>query len=171
MTLNRLWGAALVALVLTIGSVQPFAQPPAVPSLTGNINDYPTAGGGWHVNGEWTLRARGASGRADFIASLAMVRSDFWVLNTPADPAARSPHTHHAGLLNASVTVLPNGIRLSGVPIITTNGSAAFPASTMVVEITGGDLVQYSNVSITFAGQAAGHFGGAPLDGVVLVTR
>ena len=171
MHLRRAALLAAVTLMVGLADARTFAQQPPVSKLNGVINDYPTASGGWHINGEWSLHSKGASGRADFIASFAMVRSDLWVLNTGADPAMRSPHTHHIGLLDAEVTLLPNGLRLSGIPIVTVNGSKAFPESTLVVDIIGGDTVQHSNISMTFTGDAAGHFGTAPIDGVVVLSR
>ena len=39
--------------------------------------------------------------------------------------------------------------------------------STLQVDVTGGDLVAYSNVTLTFGGDAAKHFGTNPVAGVV----
>jgi hypothetical protein len=140
--------------------------------LTGVINDYVDSAGSWHINGEWSLQVKGNSGKAEFFASLIMMRSDLWVITTGADPANRMPHTHHVGLADGVVTPLPNGWRISGNAVITGNGNAAgFSPSPIVVEITGGNTVAAANIKLTFEGAAAGHFGTQPLDGVVTFGR
>ena len=148
--------------------------------LSGTIDDYVwvetgAGAGAWHVTGRWTARSKGDSGKADFTASLLGVRSDLWVLQTgadPANPALRSPHTHHVALTDAEVTVIPNGIRLEGTAIITANGSVApYSNSTVRVDLTGGSLLRYSNVKLTFLGHAVDHFGPQPYDGVVVNGR
>jgi hypothetical protein len=132
--------------------------------VSGTFNDYVwveegAGAGAWHVTGEWTARVKGDSGKGDFIVSLLGVRSDLWVLETsadPANPALRAPHTHHVGLYDAEVTVIPNGIRLEGTAIITANGSVApYSSSTVRVDITGGSLIAYSNIKLTFLGLRA----------------
>lgn len=154
------------------------AQPPL--GVSGTFNDYVwvesgAGAGAWHVSGEWTARIKGNSGKADFTASLLGVRSDLWVLQTfadPANPALRTPHTHHVGLVDAAVTVLADGIRLEGIATITGNGSVApYSGSTVRVDITGGNLINYSNVKMTFFGAAIGHFGPQPYDGLVVLGR
>jgi hypothetical protein len=147
-------------------------------SLTfhGVINDHTIAtAGSWEVHGLWTLHLKGASDKADFLAELTMERSDYWFLTTsnpPADPnslAARNAHTHHVGMTDAIVSALANGFRVSGAATVTGNGSTApfGTSSTVQVDITGGDLVTYSNLALTFGGDAVKHFGSAPLAGVV----
>ena len=117
----------------------------------------------------------GASGKGEFVASLLGVRSDLWLLQTkadPANPALRSPHTHHVGLLNANVSVIPNGVRLTGTAIITTNGAVApYSGSPVQVDITGGGLIRFSNIQLSFLGVAIEHFGPQPYDGIVMVER
>jgi hypothetical protein len=82
------------------------------------------------------------------------------------------PHTHHIGLVDGTVTALPNGWRISGNAVITGNGNVAgFSPSPIVVEITGGNAVAASNIKLTFDGAAVSHFGTQPLDGVVVVER
>ena len=146
------------------------AQAPAPPRLAGVINDYSAgAGGPWHVHAEWELRLNGASGKAEFSAAVAMVRSDLRVVLTEANPAnteARSPHTDHIALTRGVVTSLPNGLRVTGTATITGNGDPSL-VSAVQIDITGGSVVQYSNVSVTFSSPAASHFGALPLNGVV----
>jgi hypothetical protein len=148
--------------------------------LSGTFDDYVwvTMGGGagpWHVTGGWTAKRLGNSDKVEFIASLHGVRSDLWVLQTgtdPANPALRSAHTHHIGLLDASVTTLPNGIRLAGTAIITVNGAVApYSGSPVEVDITGGGLLPLSNIKLTFLGAAIEHFGPQPYEGVVDAKR
>jgi hypothetical protein len=148
--------------------------------LSGTFNDYvwveADAGqGAWHVTGGWTARLKHRRSKGDFVASLHGVRSDAWALDTnadPADPAVRTPHSHHVGLLDADVTALPNGIRLEGVARITANGSEAlYSNSTVRVDITGGSSLRFSNVQLTFFGDASEHFGPQPWDGVVVLKR
>lgn len=130
--------------------------------LSGVINHYTAtldANGPWYISGDWSVKIKGNSGRADVAIALSMVRE--------LNEASRQPHTHHIGLTNGEVTVLANGLRITGTPDATTNGNAAFAGSTIQVDITGGNSVSHSNVTVTFTGGAASHFGAAPLQGVV----
>ena len=98
-----------------------------------------------------------------------MVRSDLWVVQTQANPAdteARSPHTHHVALSNGQVTTLANGIRITGEATVTGSGNFSF-LSPVTIDVTGGAVVPYSNISVTFGTGGSGHFGTAPLNGVV----
>ncbi len=173
---------ALAAAVATSAHV--FAQGNAnkvrFQDVSGTFNDYVwveagAGAGAWHVTGEWTARVKGQSGKGDFTGSLLGVRSDLWVLETsgdPANPTVRSAHTHHVGLVGAEVTVIPNGIRLEGTAVITANGSEApYSNSTVRVDITGGSLLGYSNIRLTFFGEAIEHFGSQPYDGLVVLGR
>jgi hypothetical protein len=173
--------AVMAAIAVTTG-VQTMAQDAVQPPLrvSGTFNDYVwveggAGGGAWHVTGEWAAQVKGNSGKGDFTASLHGVRSDLWVLQTfadPANPALRSPHTHHVGLADADVTIIPNGIRLEGVATITANGTvASYSGSTVRVEITGGSTIRYSNIKMTFMGAGVGHFGPQPYEGVVVLGR
>lgn len=148
--------------------------------VSGTFNDYVwveagAGAGAWHVTGEWTARMNGESGKGEFTGSLLGVRSDLWVLQTfadPANPALRMPHTHHVALRNANVSAIPNGVRLEGTAIITANGSVApYSSSTVRVDITGGSLIRYSNLKLTFFGAAVEHFGPQPYDGLVVLKR
>jgi hypothetical protein len=170
---------ALLMTAMTIGG-DAFGQESPLSRVSGTFNDYVwvevgTGAGAWHVTGEWTAQVNGASGKGEFVASLLGVRSDQWLLQTnanPANPALRSPHTHHVGLLDANVSVTPNGVRLIGTAVITTNGAVApFSGSPVQVDITGGGLVRFSNIQLTFLGVAIEHFGPQPYDGIVTVER
>ena len=181
MTNKRHIGAVslVVAIALMMGA-HASAQEASETHVSGTFNDYvwveaSPGGGAWHVTGAWTANANAASGKGEFIGSLLGVRSDLWVQLTsadPANPALRTPHTHHIGLLDADVSVIPNGIRLEGIAIITVNGSVATYSSSMVrVDITGGDLIRFSNIKLTFLERAVDHFGPQPYDGLVVLER
>jgi len=173
--------SVVAAICVAMGAhamAQDAVQPPL--RVSGTINDYvwveaAVGAGAWHVSGEWAAQVKGNSGKGDFTASLLGVRSDLWVLQTfadPANPALRSPHTHHVGLADADVTILANGIRLEGVATITANGSVTpYSGSTVRVDITGGNTIRYSNIKMTFTGAAADHFGPQPYDGIVILGR
>lgn len=181
MTNTRHIGA--ISLVVAIGlvmSADASAQEASKRHVSGTFNDYvwveaSPGSGAWHVTGTWTANANTASGKGEFIGSLLGVRSDAWVQLTGADPtnpALRSPHTHHIGLLDAVVTVIPKGIRLEGIAIISVNGSSASYSGSMVrVDITGGNLIRFSNIQLTFLQDAIAHFGPQPYDGLVVLER
>jgi hypothetical protein len=170
---------AAVLLALAVLGVQASAQNPAKAHLGGTIGDYVwvEAGpgfGAWFVSGEWSLHVHGESGKADFTASLLGVRSDLWVLQNSIDPVTttRSPHTHHVGIVKGEVTSIPNGFKVSGTATITANGNATpYSSAPVEVEITGGNLLQFSNMKLTFLGVAIDHFGSQPYDGVVVLGR
>ena len=148
--------------------------------LNGLINDHtvPTFGS-WEVHGVWSLEVDTQSNRADFNAELTMERSDLYFVDTPSadpgNPAMRNAHTHHIAVRDAEVTAIAGGFRLTGpadVTIITGNGFAAPfetkpPSSTVQIDVTGGKIVTYSNVTLTFGGPAANHFGPNAVAGVV----
>jgi hypothetical protein len=171
----------IMALTMGIHAIaQETANKAPVAHVSGTIDDYVwvevgTGAGAWHVTGQWSAEVEGSSGKGKLIASLLGVRSDLWVLQTfadPANPALRTPHTHHVGLSEADVSVIPNGIRLEGTAIITANGSAApYSNSTVRVDLTGGSVLRYSNVKLTFFGAAVDHFGPQPYEGVVVIGR
>lgn len=160
-----LWRVASVATITLALSAHGRAQGP-VHKLGGTINDYTAAldaGGPWHVTGEWSLKLEGESGKGDFTAALSMVR---------ADNPARAAHTHHLALEGAEVTTLANGFRITGEAVMTSNGNlAGFSGSTVDVQMTGGNAVSISNVTVTFGGAAVGHFGDQPLHGLVTEQR
>ncbi len=157
--------AGLVLALALTGAVTALAQAPASQSFEGTINDYSdtqNAAGPWHITGEWSAKIKGNSLKADFVASLAMLRAG----------SGASPHTHHVGLIDAEVTAAAGGTGyvIRGPATLTGNGSlAGFNGSFVTVTITGGTALLPSNITITFEGGAAGHFGAAPIDGVVTV--
>jgi hypothetical protein len=62
--------------------------------------------------------------------------------------------------------------RISGTAAITSNGSlAGFSGSPVDIEISGGSALPFANITVTFGGSAAAHFGAAPVHGVVNVSR
>lgn len=188
----------IAALLLTVGTGAQ-AQAPSPRHLSGVINDYtPATGvaGPWEMHGSWSLKLKGDSGKADFSAVLTMEHSDYWVLANPTappappvvdNPAARSPHTHHVTMSDATVSydtsVCPAnnppttsaGLVVTGPVSITGNGNPApFEAkgpSSLQVCITGGADVQFANVTLVLTGPATGHFGSHAINGVVRTVR
>jgi hypothetical protein len=127
--------------------------------------------GPYEIHGPWSLVLTGNS-QANFFAALNMELSDGWVLTQNSgnfDPAARGAHTHHITLLKGTVTSLSTGgIEIIGSAKITVNGVAApISPSDVVIDITGGSDVAFSNIALTFAQPGAKHFGGEPLSGFV----
>ena len=170
--------AAVVLLGLALVGVRASAQDAVPAHLGGTIGDYVWVEEGpgfgpWFVSGEWSLNGHGTSGKADFTASLLGVRSDLWVQENAIDPVTttRSPHTHHVGIVNGTVTSIPNGFKVSGTATITVNGNTQYSNAPVEVEITGGNLLQFSNMKLTFLGAAIDHFGSQPYDGVVVLGR
>ena len=153
-----------VGFVLVLGAPA-LAQSSSPFKIEGTLNDYTdaaNAAGPWHITAEWSAELRGRSGRVDFMASLTMVRS----------ASGAASHTHHIALINATVTPLANGYRISGDAVITSNGAvAAFSGSPLDVEITGGSALPLSNVRLTFGGAAVAHYGDQPIEGVVSLRR
>jgi hypothetical protein len=162
-------GAGILVLAASAGAG---SNPSVHGRFEGVISDHTpqdALGGPWEIRGVWSLTVKGHSVRADFSAALAMELSD---LGTPDlnDPAARVAHTHHITLVNAAVTSLSNGFRVSGPATITGNGKYPPPfggSSTVQVDVTGGNSVPFSNVALTFGGDAANHFGTQLVHGVV----
>ena len=167
--------------MLTVGTrLAALSQDGGQTRASGTFNDYVwvevgAGAGAWHVTGPWSAKVNTANGRGEFVASLLGVRSDLWVQQTKADPqnpALRSPHTHHIGIVDATVTLLPDGVRLTGAAVITTNGNVApYSGSPIQVDITGGSFVRFSNIRLTFLGVSIEHFGPQPYEGVVTIER
>lgn len=188
-----LWARAILT-VLALGvGIGALAQSPShreLRELGGVLNDYtpattstnapagtPSVGGPWEVRGHWHLVLKGGE-KAQFSAAFTMERSDAGVtlsgggdLNNPMD---RMAHTHHITILDGDVTPTATGFQVTGYATITKDG--AFPppfGSTLpllTIEVTGGtgeDSVRFSNITVLFGTPAAGHFGTAPLHGVV----
>jgi len=145
--------------------------------FSGVINAYSpqtaTGTGPYEIRGPWSLTLRRDGTKADFSAALDMEFSDGWVLTTGKmnfDPKARGAHTHHITLEGADVTPIANGFRVTGPAVFTLNGGSAPPTvspSAVVIEVTGGSEVAFSNITLTFQKPGSNHFGSAPLPGVV----
>ncbi|MGE0460624.1 MAG: hypothetical protein AB7Q16_04575 [Vicinamibacterales bacterium] len=162
---SRILVTAVIVVTTMLGFASPATAQPAAPTkVEGVFHDYTAdldASGPWQLVGDWSATLKGASGKVDVVASLSMVRSD---------TSPRSAHTHHVGLIDGEVTVLPNGYRITGAATITSNGAVApFSGSPAVLEITGNTAVPLAKVTLTFQGAAAAHFGDQPIDGVVRV--
>lgn len=99
--------------------------------------------------------------------------SDGWVLTTGQgnfDPTARGAHTHHITLSDGDVTQVTGGFQVTGPATFTLNGGPApttVSPSPVVITITGGADVEYSNITLTFQSPGSNHFGTDPLPGVV----
>jgi hypothetical protein len=165
MNTTILWRVACLVTITVALSSQGLAQTSGQ-KFGGRINDYTAAldaGGPWHISGEWSLALKGDSGTGDFSVALNMVRSD--------NPA-RAAHTHHVTLSDGDVTLLANGFRITGAAVMTSNGNTAgFSGSSVDIQVTGGNALPESNVTLTFGGAAAAHFGDQPLHGVVTERR
>jgi hypothetical protein len=165
----------VLMLAITTGLL---AQTPLPTQFSGVINDYSPATtvtpmGPWEMRGPWTLTLNGATGTADFAATLTMELSDYTRNSTNVDAtsgaSARMQHTHHIAIEGGTVTQIPTGgFQLSGPVSITKDGSPApLTASTLSVDITGGTAVGFSNITLAFAGGATVHFGSQLIHGVV----
>src|SRR5580704_1305089 len=156
--------------------------------FSGLINDYSPStspGGPYEIRGDWSLDVVG--GTANFSADLNMETSDYGITGAtqvdPANPATRSPHTHHISLTNGTVSyntstcpansppTTVSGVMVSGTATTSGNGGpASFESkgpSTLQVCIMGGSEVTFSNVTLVYTGPATGHFGSQPIHGVV----
>lgn len=175
MNSKHMWSVVRIIGVLVLATaIGAVCQAPQNNNFRGIINDHTgvIGGGPWEVHGEWTLTLKGTSGKADFSAVLTMEKSDYWVWMTASDPsntALRTAHTHHLMMKDAQVTPISGGFRLTGPVTVTGNGNVPpfGTSSSLQVDVTGGSIVTYSNVALTFSGDAAGHFGTSPLHGAV----
>jgi hypothetical protein len=167
--------AVLVVLAVSIGAL---AQYPRHRTLvfSGVMNAYSpqtSATGPYEIRGPWSLKWKGYSGKADFSAALDMELSDGWAITKNGgnfDPNGRGAHTHHITLVDAEVTPIANGFQVSGPAMFTLNGGpapATIAPSQVVIQITGGSDVEFSNMTLTFEAPGSMHFGGEPLPGVV----
>jgi hypothetical protein len=181
-------GIAMAAAAMTLVRAQ--AQDLRPVHFSGVINDYSpstVSGGPYEIRGAWSLDViRG--GTANFSADLDMETSDYGITGVthvdPANPATRSPHTHHISMTNATVSydtslcpannppTTVSGLMVTGTAPTTANGGPApFDptglASTLQVCIMGGSGVSFSNVTLVYKGPATGHFGTQPIHGVI----
>jgi hypothetical protein len=178
MTFRNILAGVVVATSLIAAPVA-VAQNTTPTRVTGTLNDFVwvdlgSGVGPGQISGTWSARLFGDSGRSEFVATILGVRSDLWVLQTGADPhtTERAAHAHHVALLDATVTPIQNGVRLTGNAIITSNGQAAsFTNSPIVVDLTGGDTVPFSNMKLRFEGASNEHFGSHAYDGAVTIER
>jgi hypothetical protein len=175
---TRLGGVRNFAVLMLAVATGVLAQTPAPTQFTGVINDYSPSTtvspmGPWEMRGPWTLTLNADSSKADFSATLTMELSDYTRnssnVDTTSGATARMQHTHHIAIEAGTVTQIPTGgFELSGPVTVTKDGSPApFAASTLSVEIIGGTTVEFSNITLQFAGGATGHFGSQLIHGVV----
>ena len=176
-----------IALVLAAGNLP--AQELRNVHFSGLVNDYSpstVSGGPYEIRGQWSVDVN-RSGSADFSADLNMETSDYGITGAtqvdPTNPGTRSPHTHHISMTNATVSydmsVCPAnspattsaGVVINGTATTTANGGPApfesKGASTLQLCITGGSLVEFSNITLIYTGPATTHFGAQPIHGVV----
>jgi hypothetical protein len=162
----------LVVLAVSVGAL---AATPKHKTFSGVINAYTpqTTTGPYEVRGPWSLKWDCDSAKADFFAALNMELSDGWAITRNSgnfDPNARGAHTHHITVLGGEVTPITNGFKVTGMAAFTLSGGpapATIEPSAVVIEVTGGTEVEFSNVTLTFLAPGSMHFGAEPLPGVV----
>jgi hypothetical protein len=176
---KNFWGMALIGMLVLGSSIGAVAQDPKTETFSGEINSYSpqltsstgSVTGPYEVRGPWSLTLTTATNTANFSAALNMELSDGWALTQNGgdfDPAARAAHTHHITLTNAHVTPITGGFKVTGTARVTLNGARApISPSPVEVDITGGSIIPYSNITMTFALPASNHFGTEALAGVV----
>lgn len=99
-----------------------------------------------------------------------MVLSDYSRNPSNVDTTStRMQHTHHITMEGGVVTELATGgFEVSGPVTITKDGGPVpFGASSLVIEITGGTDIEFSNIKMTFQGGAIVHFGDQAFHGVI----
>ena len=174
------WTARTIAVLVLAAGVGAQAQNwgHSDKRFSGVINAYTSIP--YEVRGPWSLTLKHDSAKADFSAELNMEFSDGWVLaHTPSttpptppnfDPTTRNAHTHHITLVDATVSPITGGFQVTGTASFTLNGNSAptsVAPSPVVIQITGGSVVEFSNITLTFLFPGSNHFGAAPLTGVV----
>ena len=163
--------------LVLVESIGAWAQT-APTKFSGLINDYspettvsPT--GPWEMRGSWQLRLVGKSlQKANFSAEFNMELSDYSIVCCDVDPdmpAERMPHSHLIKLVGGQVAQLQGGgfEVTGGTLVILKNGSPVLSPSTLTIDVTGGTTAPYSNITMTFGGDATGHFGTQPVNGNV----
>jgi hypothetical protein len=167
------WATGIIGLLVVAGVTGVIAGTRAPNHFAGVINDYTAVAGGtgpWEVRGPWTLDVDEKTGKADFSAAVTMELTDFALSGTNIGTSARTQHTHHLTVVGGTITSITGGFEVTGPVTITKDGGAApmaIQGSSLVIDITGGSLVEFSNVALTFQDGAVMHFGMAPLHGVV----
>lgn len=170
---SLLWATLIIGLFVVAGVTCVIAGTRAPNHFAGVINDYTAVAGGtgpWEVRGPWTLDVNERTGKADFSAAVTMELTDFALSGTNIGTSARTQHTHHLTVVGGNVTSITGGFEVTGPVTITKDGGAApmsIQGSSLVIDVTGGSLVEFSNVALTFEDGAAGHFGTTALHGVV----
>lgn len=170
------WIARGIAVLFLSAGVGLLAQSSAPKTFCGVLNGYSpqtATTGPYEIRGPWCLKLKRDGLKADFSAAVNMELSDGWVVtkgNMNFDPNARGAHTHHITLIEGDVTPLSNGFQVTGTANFTLNGGPApttVAPSPVVIQITGGSDVEYSNITLTFQSPGSNHFGSAPIPGVV----
>jgi len=150
----------------------------------GLINDYTTAGvagGPYEMHGQWSMELHPDRGTADFFADMTMSSYGTTTTNTGTvteDPtqAGVNPHTHHIRLTEVAISTEATGcppyktattvrFQINGtLSMMTGNGNVLKgetdpPSSQLQVCVSGGPVVEYSNVTLVFSTPASNHFG------------
>src|ERR1700723_1280860 len=101
---------AIAIAVAAIALVRAQAQDLRLVHFDGVISDYSpstVSGGPYVMHGDWSLDVQ-RGGTANFSADSNMETSDYGISDAtavdPANPATRSPHTHHLSMTNATVS-------------------------------------------------------------------
>jgi hypothetical protein len=170
---SLLWATRIIGLLVVVGVTGVIAGTRAPNHFAGVINDYTAVAGGtgpWEVRGPWTLDVNERTGKAEFSAAVTMELTDFALSGANIGTSGRTQHTHHLTVVGGTVTSITGGFEVTGPVTITKDGGSApmsIQGSSLVIDVTGGTLVEFSNVALTFEDGAAGHFGTTPLHGVV----
>ena len=182
-------GIAVLAAAAGLGGVSSAGQhePPLPIHYVGFINDFTSSAvskGPYEMRGKWSLDLDSRRGKSQFTAEMDMETSDIGATVVPADPTSRGAHTHHIVMTGetfstdistcpANIPAMPaatQGFVITGPAFITVNGGKTPFAnpSTLTVCVTGGELVQFSNIALLMGSPANGHFGLFWIHGVVL---
>jgi hypothetical protein len=170
---SLLWSTLVIGLFVVAGVTCVLAGTHTPNHFAGVINDYTAVAGGtgpWEVRGPWTLDVNERTGKADFSAAVTMELTDFALSGANISTSTRTQHTHHLTVVGGTVTSITNGFEVMGPVTIDKDGGMApmsIQGSSLVIDVTGGTIVEFSNVALTFENGAAGHFGLTPLHGVV----
>jgi hypothetical protein len=168
-----MWASGIIGLLVVAGVSGVIAGTRAPNHFVGLINDYTAVAAGtgpWEVRGPWTLDVNEKTGKAEFSAAVTMELTDFALSGANIGTSGRTQHTHHLTVVGGTVTSITGGFEVTGPVTITKDGGAApmsIQGSSLVIDVTGGTLVEFSNIAITFEDGAAGHFGTTALHGVV----
>ena len=175
------WTARSITVLLVLAAgAGAVAENPKHKVFSGLMNAYSpqtTAIGPYEIRGPWSLALKDNGNKADFTAELNMELSDGWVITMNKgnfDPMARGAHTHHIVVCDGDVTPIANGFRVTGNAKFTKDGGpapASIEPSAVVIEVTGGTEVEFSNMTLTFLAPGSMHFGAEALPGVVQKVR